>query len=120
MDKMHRSTEGQLGERASEDENQKSQWTIKGLDAVAVELSRKAAQKRGMRIGAWVSEALMMAASGDLDQSSSRRSENEEEVWGHLKALEKKILEDLEKIHDSNLETGKDVRLIHRKLLESL
>lgn len=47
------------------DATERTQWTVKGIDKHTLELSRKAARKRGMKFGAWVNEVLRSAACDD-------------------------------------------------------
>src|SRR5271168_2273065 len=41
-------------------------WTLKGVPSETVEMTRQAARMRGMKIGAWVADALRQAAKRDL------------------------------------------------------
>lgn len=45
---------------------EKRQYTIKGIEAEAIDLMRAAATKEGMKIGAWVSARMKEAASRSL------------------------------------------------------
>jgi hypothetical protein len=46
------------------------QWTVKGIDKETLELSRRAARKRGMKFGAWVDQTLRSAATGEVEAAS--------------------------------------------------
>jgi hypothetical protein len=42
------------------------------LDRQALELSRQAARKRGMKFGAWVAQALRAAANEEVDKDAAK------------------------------------------------
>lgn len=49
--------------RTKKTSDQPKDWTIKGLPADTVEITREAAKQNGMKINAWVSRALYEAAT---------------------------------------------------------
>jgi hypothetical protein len=63
------------------------QWTVKGLDRQALELSRMAARKRGMKFGAWVAQALRTAAIEEADKEAT----NADILLNKISEVESKI-----------------------------
>lgn len=58
------------GDTAKGLESDVVQWTVKGIDRETLELSRRAARKRGMKFGAWVAQALKSAVSDENEQTT--------------------------------------------------
>ncbi len=54
------------------DRSPKRQYTLKGVEAEAIELMRDAARTEGMKIGSWVSLRMREAAEKALNQKSTR------------------------------------------------
>ncbi|MFW2342042.1 hypothetical protein [Brevundimonas sp.] len=50
------------------------QWTIKGLPAETVEVSRDAARKSGMKLNSWIRQALETAAEVEQSTTPARLS----------------------------------------------
>jgi hypothetical protein len=75
------------------------QWTIKGIPPEAVEISRDAARRSGMKLNSWVARALSTAAgaqratagaASEQGALSSQMVELEEYIKGELARLQEK------------------------------
>jgi hypothetical protein len=67
------SGEGGVGSDGYEPEPVKRQYTVKGIDNSTVVLMRNAAQKEGMKIGAWVSLRMREAALRALSETATEK-----------------------------------------------
>src|SRR5688572_28169821 len=63
-------SEAENGANGTEEAN-RTQWTVKGIDRQTLELSRKAARRRGMKFGAWVDQVLRAAATEEGEPSTN-------------------------------------------------
>lgn len=96
------------------------QYTLKGVEAEAIDLMRTAAQREGMKISAWVSQRLREAAEKSLAKEGS--------VVGTLRSLQTSYSDAdaawlVARIHELEREVqelNKTQRLMMTKLLEHL
>lgn len=92
-------------------------WTLKGIPQETVELTRKAARARGMRIGSWVAESLSRAATRDLEEDTIS---NEGRILQRLEQIEKKFEAELRAVSNQNNNLDQEIALIRRGLLPKL
>lgn len=74
---------------------QQQDWTIKGLPAETVQVTREAAKRSGMKINAWVSRALADAACDSINGDNSQFTVRSESIENH-------ILEEITKLREQN------------------
>jgi hypothetical protein len=94
----------------------KRQYTIKGIDAHTVDMVRSAAQKEGMKVGAWVSSRIEEAASRALS------GEDKIDVSDLKKAVEViglKQAEELDKIRSMHA-TLVDIVMTQNKMMSKM
>lgn len=90
-------------------DDERVQWTLKGIPLQTKELSQKAAKASGMKLNAWVSTALQAAAKAQINDPNFRLDFRDSDVTSLLKEQLKKL---------EHLEA--DVRIIQRGMLDSL
>ena len=115
---------------AAADGPEKRQYTIKGIEAEAIELVRDAARRDGMKIGAWISSRMKEAAFRSLSapqaisaqqgyegQIQNREAEDtsSSEIAAALHALDRRLRE----IEDEMHQITKSQRTIMSRMLES-
>lgn len=93
------------------------QWTIKGLNNETVDVSREAARRSGMKLNAWISQALESAAhqspSSEILINESNRdlhAENENDVQN--------LKRELDQLRADNEAMKKTVKLINDIILK--
>jgi len=93
--------EGPVGERGRAEPGNDNvvpasrQWTIKGISPDAVEVSREAARRSGMKLNSWVSSALQRAATEADDKPEGAADEALVRKVGELEGYLKEELEQL-------------------------
>ena len=87
---------------------EKMQWTIKSLDKDTVEASKKAAQKRGMKISAWVEQELRKAAYKEISNGGKGVDEFDNNF--------DKILHVIKKMSDQHDITNKEIHNINQTI----
>lgn len=86
------------------------QWTLKNVDRQAVELSRQAARKRGMKFGKWVTEVLREAATAEMN--GRNRDDGNDIIVAKLSEFETNLGDRIEKIQRQSLEIQHDLRVL--------
>jgi hypothetical protein len=112
-------TQGEVGNEsflnnAQEDSRRaSSQYTIKGIPRETVDLTRSAARKEGMKVGAWVSMRLREAA----DRALAREGQVHNEIQGLREFIENSKLQ-RQKDAETVLKLEKEVFSISQSLYE--
>ncbi len=91
-------------------------WTLKGVPNQTVDMARKAARLRGMRIGAWVAESLQKAASRDLGGEPVLET-RDEAVLKKLENVAEAIKQEFRVVEDQNRSLEQELGVIRRGLL---
>lgn len=96
-------------------ENIKRGWTVKGVPASTIELVKEAARQRGMKIGAWVSEALHESAIAELDDATTQMKKGDL-LLDKLDEIHKSIAQDRTEIIEHNKNLDQEIAIIRREL----
>lgn len=112
------------GGRNNADPVETRQYTLKGVEAEAIDLMRSAASRDGMKIGAWVSLRLKQAAQDSLQLSQevkikSRRNVLRERLSpsNETEVLVSALLERIERLEIELADQSRAQRAILTKLL---
>jgi len=73
------------------------QWTLKGIPENAVDLSREAAKRSGMKLNSWVTAALQRAAESDPRQDEDATSS---ELAERMDIIERYLRFESERLHE--------------------
>lgn len=98
-------------------ENESKDWTIKSLSPEAIDVSREAAKRSGMKINAWVGRALMSAASEPAAVSGSTIPSGVRDDREMVK-LEYSILKEISDLKTQNENLVQTVNSISSMLLK--
>jgi hypothetical protein len=103
--------------RTKDESTRSGGWTLKGVPPDVVSLTRRAAQRRGMRIGSWVAECLNQAAARDLDDPAAVVEVRPDEVLRKLDNIAESIKSELRAISEHNRDLDQELAVIRRGLL---
>jgi hypothetical protein len=98
----------QLDEDADKEAN-RTQWTVKGIDRETLELSRKAARRRGMKFGAWVDQVLRAAATQEGEPTSANPTR---ELMNKIAEIESKLDQSVGELKSQSSSIHHDVRVL--------
>lgn len=99
-------------------ENTSKDWTIKSLSPEAIEVSRDAAKRSGMKINAWVGKALMSAATDPEAEKNSSDDRRAEHTDREMVKLEHSILKEISDLKSQNESLTQTVNSISSMLLK--
>jgi len=96
------------------------QWTIKGLNSQTVDVSREAAKRSGMKINAWISQALETAAAEILpDSADGEDSDDAPMIDSHgQESAVQHLQRELARLRADNEDMRKTVKLMNDILLK--
>lgn len=108
----------------NQDSNSKRQWTLKGIPPEAVEQTREAARRNGMKLNSWVTAALYRAVDEGVPSMSSPDSpanepeRHQRDVNERLQDIENYIKEEFDILRRRSQEIEESMRQINAFLIK--
>jgi hypothetical protein len=94
-------------------------WTVKGIPDETIDITRMAARRRGMRIGAWVAETLQKAATVELEGGGCPES-TDRLLSEKLDRFVEMLTREIHVLSEQNKAMDQELAVIRRGLLPTI